>query len=228
MVRRSFITMFHNAAGVSSIEFALCTPFFILLLLGGVDMVRFIKANDRVEAISTTIASMIAENATGAVDSGTVQVNYVDVQFAHDAAMLVYPSLLRDAFRQGQEWSKTISISMAVVDFGPAQSGCSSNCIYVPKVVWSGGDKPRSCLEPPTAAGDTDPPSSTTLPTHIYGPGSSVVVDITYRFKPLIQSRFFNDVTIARSYYVAPRFGSIIKYTSISGDNGIARSCPGY
>ena len=218
MLRVSFWT---QTTGISAIEFALCAPIFIMLLLAGTDALRYTLATDQVEVVASTVGELIAEN-----DSSTV--NYMDLQFHHDSAMLTFPRLLSDSFAQNQAWGTTISISMASVDFGPKQSGCGSGCVYTPKMAWAGGNNPRSCLVPMTPADDSSAPSPTTLPAHIYGPGSSIVVDVAYTFKPLFQSVFFVGLTIRRSYYVAPRFVTLLKYQTISGDNGIAKACSGY
>ena len=182
---------------------------------------RYIIANDRIELIASQVGGMIAQNNTGTI-------NFKDVQFYHDSAMLTFPQLLSDAYRNRGDWTGSISISMATVDFGPVQKSCGSTCTYTPKMVWSGGNVPRSCSTQMTAVSDTAPPSPTTLPAHIYGPGASVVVDVTYLFVPLLQSKFFSGFTIKRSYYIAPRFVSLIKYSKLAADNAIAQPCPGY
>ena len=219
-MRRVHRSLWGETGGVSAIEFALIAPVFILLLLGGADLLRYIRVTGQVEAVTSSIAELIAENDSGAVTD-------VDLRFYRDSAMLIFPGLLVDAFRQGKPWGSTISISMASVDFGAAQSNCGNPCIYVPKMVWSGGSNPRSCSIPMIAADDASQPSPTTLPAHIYGPGSFVVVDVVYPFKPLLQTTLFSGLTIRRSFYIAPRFVTLIKYQVGSSDTGVAKECPG-
>ena len=207
--------------GVAALEFAICAPVLILLLLAGTDALRAFQTSDNVDAIANTVAEMIAEHRTDTI-------NYQDLQFYHDAAMLTYPHLLSSAFESRRSWDSTISISMSSVDFGPAQSGCSTSCVYTPKMVWTGGSAPRSCTVPMIAVDDDAPPAPTTLPRDIFGPGSIIIVDIVYTYQPLLQVRFFPQFNIKRSYYVSVRFNSVIQYKNIQGDNGIVSACSSY
>lgn len=219
-MRQSPSDFIADTSGISALEFAICAPVFIMLLLGGADMLRYITACDRVEAIANSISLMLAQNSSGTV-------SYQDVQFYHDSAMLTYPALLSEAYRQNVDWASRISISMAAVTFLTAP-GCSQNCTYAPSMVWTGGDAPRSCSVPPTAVADTDTPSPTTLPSHVFGPGTIIVTDVVYRLTPLFQNRFFNGLVVRRSAYATARLTSLIKYQVTSGDNGIAQPCPAY
>ena len=210
-----------DIGGIAALEFAICAPVLILLLLAGTDALRAYQMSDDIDAIANTVAEMIAEHRTATI-------NYQDIQFYQDAAMLTYPNLLSSAFKAGKTWNSTISISMSSVDFGPTQSGCSGSCVYTPKMVWTGGSAPRSCTVSMIAVDDNAPPAPTTLPKDIFGPGSIIVVDVIYSYRPLLQVKFFPLFDIKRSYYVSVRFNSVIQYQNIQGDNGIARACPSY
>ncbi len=216
-MRNPFRTFGRDRSGVSAIEFAFCAPVMIILLLMGVDTYRYASATRQVEEIAATIGQMISVNQTG-------NVNYVDLQFFHDSTMVIYPEVLSDSKQLGINWSSDIGISMASVQFSTA-SGCKSNCAYLPKVLWTGGSTPRACLFTLLPAADTAPPSRTTLPQDAFAPGSLIVVDVTFTFRPTIAMRFMPSLPIARSYYVTPRYVSAINYATVSGDNGIAKSC---
>ena len=207
-----------NERGVSALEFALFAPVFIVLLLLGVDTTRFVFATRQVEDVAATIGQMISVEQDG-------QVNYVDLQFYHDSAMVMFPQVLADAAQQSKAWGNDIGISMASIQFTPSSTSCTTNCTYVPKVLWTGGTTPRSCKTLPTSTADTAPPSSTTLPASAYGAGSIIIVDVTFNFRPTIAPQFMTTIPILRSYYVAPRYVSSITYGTKSGDNGIAHSC---
>lgn len=204
--------------GVSAIEFALGAPIFIILLLMGVDTARFVLATRQVEDVAATIGQMISVNQSGTV-------NYIDLQFFHDSAMVIYPQVLSDSAQQQLSWSNDINISLASIQFTMTPSSCTSNCTYVPKVLWTGGSVPRSCTVMPTSVSDTTRPSSSTLPADVYGSGSIIVVDVSFAFRPTIAPQLLKTLTIARSYYVAPRYVPTINYAKVSGDNGIAKSC---
>jgi Flp pilus assembly protein TadG len=210
-------TFRRDRRGVSAIEFAFGAPVVILLLLMGVDTTRYITATKRIENVAATIGQMISVNQSGSVA-------YSDLQFDHDSAMVIFPQVLADAKQRNVAWSNDIGISMASIQFSTA-SGCTSNCTYVPKMMWSGGSSPRSCTAVLTPVSDTAPPSPTTLPADVFGPGSLIVVDLTFNFRPTIAPRFMSSIPIARSYYVAPRYVPAIDYTVVTGDNGIAKHC---
>lgn len=204
--------------GASALEFALCAPIFIVLLLMGVDTTRYVYATRQVEDVAATIGQMISVQQNG-------QVNYVDLQFYHDSTMVIFPGVLTDSAQQAKAWGTDIGISMASIQFTPSSSSCTTACTYVPKVLWTGGTSPRSCTALPTPTSDTAAPSATTLPASAFGAGSIVVVDVAFSFRPTIAPRFMKTIPITRSYYVAPRFTSSIGYVAKTGDNGIAHSC---
>jgi hypothetical protein len=221
---RARLTAFFGAAnsGVAVIEFVFVAPVILLLALGGVDTARYVIATDKVSKVASTIGQMISENSTGTV-------NYVDLQFYHDSTMVIFPDVLSDAAQRSNPipWSQDISITMSSVNFTTAQTNCGSTCTYTPKVIWSGGGAPRPCTPVLTAAAlDASVPSPTTLPPDVFGPGSIIVVDIQYNFHPFFGLYIPISIGIARSIYLAPRYVSLINYQVISGDNGIAKSCP--
>ena len=215
---REFI---RSRAGISAIEFAIGSPVFILLLLFGVDTARYVVATEKIVNVASTIGQMISQNTTGTV-------NYIDLQFYRDSAMVIFPQVLADAKQQNIAWYNDISITMSSVNFVSSPSGCTTACTYTPQVVWSGGTSPRSCTLPITSASDTAIPSATTLPSDVYGPGSLIVVDVSFTFRPTIAPTFMQSMKVVRSFYLAPRFVPLIKYSTISGDNGFASECPKY
>ena len=207
-----------DRAAATAVEFAFVAPVLVLLALGGADLTRYVVATERIEQAANTIGQMITENSSGAV-------NYIDLQFYHDSAMVTFPDVLSDAATQGVAWWSDISITMSSVSFAPTPATCTSNCTYVPTMVWSAGDNRRSCTVKMTQTIDASVPTATTLPVDIYGPGSAIVVDLQYNFHPFFAPSFIGTINIARSVYMAPRYVSLISYQAISGDNGIATSC---
>jgi Flp pilus assembly protein TadG len=207
-----------DASGTSVLEFALCAPLFIVLLLVGVDTVRYMSATRQVEDVATTIGQMISVEQDGAISSK-------DLQFYHDAAMVIFPQVLADAAQQSKTWDKDIGISVASIQFTASSPTCKVKCTYVAKVLWAGGTTPRSCSVRPTAVADTAGPSSTTLPTSVYGAGSIIVVDVSFSFRPTIAPRFMPTLPIRRSYYVAPRYTPTITYADAAGGTGFAHAC---
>ena len=218
---RTRLTAFGAARdGLAAMEFAFIAPIMLLLALGATDTARYVIATERVEKVAGTIGQMITENGSG-------NVTYLDLQFYHDSAMVIFPDVLSAAAQQNVSWNQDIAISMASVQFATTQTNCGATCAYTPKVVWTGGSNPRPCA--PTliqAASDAIVPSPTTLPPDVYGPGSIIVVDVQFNFRTLFGSYLPSIISISRSVYLAPRYVPLISYQVISGDNGIAQTCP--
>lgn len=223
-MRRSLSSAFRlfsrETGAVSAIEFAFWAPVLCLMMLGGVDVTRYVIATGRISDVASTIGQMLSVNTSG-------KVNYVDLQFYHDSAMVIYPAVLADAKQQNVSWSNDMAITMSSVTFTATPQGCTSNCSYVPKVVWSAGSNPRSCTAAMTAAKyDTSAPSAKTLPPDVFGPTSLLVVDVVFTFRPLFLSKnpvtFSNilPITISRSFYISPRYVSSVGYQTITGDTG--------
>jgi Flp pilus assembly pilin Flp len=208
-----------DRSGAAAIEMAFIAPVMIVLVLGGVDTARYVEATESINKVASTIGQMITENTSGSV-------NYIDLQFYHDSAMVIFPDVLSDAARQGISWSNDISISMSSIQFTATPANCTSNCTYIPKVMWTGGNNPRACGTVFSQVVDASVPSPSTLPSDIYGPGSVIVVDVKYNYHPYFVSFLAPSISIARSIYMAPRYVSSVNYQVISGDNGIAASCP--
>ena len=207
-----------DARGTSALEFALCAPMFVVVLLMGLDTARFAFATRQVEDVAATIGQMISVEQDGTV-------NGTDLQFYHDSAMVIFPQVLSDAAQQSKTWDDDIAISVASVQFTATSPSCTAGCTYVPKVLWAGGTRPRSCSIPPTAVADTAAPSPTTLPSSVFAAGSIIVVDVSFAFRPTIAPRFMATLPIRRSYYVAPRYVPTITYAAQAGNTSFAHAC---
>ena len=208
-----------DTRGLAALEFAIWAPVMSLVLFGGVEITRYTIATKRIENVASTIGQMLTVNSSGTV-------NYVDLQFYNDSAMVLFPMVLGDAKQQNKSWSNDIDITMSSVTFTASPANCTTTCTYVPKVAWSAGNNRRSCTTPPTSASNTAAPSVTTLPADVFGPTSLIVVDVAFVFRPMIAPKFMNAMTINRSYFVTPRYVPTITYTVATGDNGIATVCP--
>jgi Flp pilus assembly protein TadG len=212
---RSFL---RNTKGVAALELAIWAPVMSLVLFGGVEITRYTIATKRIESVASTIGQMLTVNSVGTV-------NYVDLQFYNDSAMVLFPLVLSDAKQQNKSWSNDIAITMSSVTFTASPANCTTTCTYVPKVAWSAGTTRRSCTTPPTSASNTAASSVKTLPADVFGPTSLIVVDVSFTFRPTIAPKFMNAITINRSYFVTPRYVPTITYTVSTGDNGIATVC---
>jgi TadE-like protein len=225
---RKYIAVFGRAnGGVAIVEFAFVAPVMLVLALGGVDVARYVIATEKVTKVANTIAQMISVNNMPSTTNPLYgAVNYIDLQFYHDSAMVIFPDMLADAAQQNISWTKDISITMSSVNFTTVQTNCGATCTYTPAVVWTGGDNPRPCSPALIQAVDASIPSPTTLPADVFGPGSVIVVDVQYNFHPFFGTYIPAPIGIARSVYLAPRYKPQIIYQVITGDNGIVKSCP--
>lgn len=222
--KRENATFVRDEIGMAVVEFALIFPVLLLLLLALVEVSNLVTANRRLQVVANAMAQMITQSSTGVV-------NYVDIQFAVNSTMVLFPLVLSDSAQKGISWGNDISVTISSIVFSLQNSQCTSNCIYNANVAWSGGGQRRPCNFNLTASNDTAAPSLTTLPTDVYGPGSLVVADIVYNYTPSIWPNVLPTIRLSKSVYLQPRYippTSYIHYAVISGDNGIASSCPGY
>jgi Flp pilus assembly protein TadG len=223
---------------MAATEFALLLPLLIILMLGSVETARAIIAARSVTAVATTAVEMLSQQPS--------QVTYVDLHFATDSTMVIFPQMLQDAARKGVSWKSDISVSIAGVLFSGKPAGCTTSCTsYDANVVWNSGANKRTCGVLLTSAPDTAAPSKTTLPADVFPVAPSqgallLVVDIVYNYTPIFGSTFtalfgsplFGTIPIARSAYLAPRYVQYppnnMKYVVVSGDDGIGAECPNY
>lgn len=220
--------------GVSALEFAIILPAFLALMAGGIQLVTYIDATRKIDLVANSISQMISQ-AVPPPNLTVATVNSLDLHFSYDAALVLFPYLMKDGPRQGLEWWQAISINFAGIAFTPKKPACASNAspadCYVATVAWTStgtyGGNFRPCLTPQTPAPDAAPPTRFTLPRSAYGPGSVIVVDVVFLFKPTFGSAFLSPVRIARSVYLQPRYATLINYDT-TNDDGIAVKCLGF
>lgn len=161
---------------IAATEFALVLPILVILMLGSVEAARLIISAQRVTQVATTIVEMLSQTqAQNPNETGTGipwSVTYLDLDFAIESTMVIFPQILQDAAQKGISWSNDISISMAGVLFTPNPTTCTSNCSYIANVVWNSGPNKRTCGVALTAVPDTSVPSKTTLPTDVFPTGA--------------------------------------------------------
>eukprot|EP01037_Dinobryon_pediforme_P012730 gene12730-12826_t len=197
-------------SGVAAIEFAYIAPFLLACIWGCFETSKYITATRRISYLASSIAGEISENV-----SGTVSDN--DLNFLYQSSLMIFPNEINDANRTGLQWYQSMQIAMTGIQFAASPTGCTTSCTYTPTVVWVGGNIQRSCTAPITQVSDASTPSLTTLPLDVYGPNFLVVVDIVYNYTPYLSTVFFKQKTLKKSFYINPRYVSMIKYTAPSG-----------
>jgi len=223
-----------DTRAVSAVEFALIFPVLLILMIAGTQLVTYINATRKVELLAQSISQMLSQ-AQPPQNTTVATVNAADLHFSFDSTLVLFPYLMKDAPRQGLQWWQDITITFASVAFTQTASNCTgttdlSNC-YAANVVWtstgtSGGNY-RPCTPAQLPADNAAPPSRTTLPRSVFGPGSLIAVDVVFNFQPSFGARFIPAVRIARSMYVQPRYAALVNFDT-TGNDGIAVKCPGY
>lgn len=219
---------------VSAVEFAVILPAFLALMAGGIQLVAYINATRKIDLVANSISQMISQ-AVPPQGSTVATVNSLDLHFSYDSALVLFPYLMKDGPRQGLQWWQDISINFASIAFTPKIPACGSTAApadcYLATVAWTStgtyGGNARPCLTPQSPAADTASPTRFTLPRSAYGPGSVIVVDVVFLFKPTFGSAFLSPLRIARSVYLQPRYATLITYDT-TNDDGIASKCLGF
>jgi Flp pilus assembly protein TadG len=205
MLRYLLAKFLRDRDGVSAIEFSLCAPPVILMLLAGVDVTRYSLAARAVERATASIAQMVAVNTVG---SASVD----EIHFYQSAAFAAFPGVLSDSKRSGVAWDADMAIAVSSVTLTQPSGGASTASLG-----WSVGPSRRSCGQL-FSADDTAPPSKTTLAASAFGSGSILVVDSRFIFVPMIAARLLPTLVIARTFYARPRYVSTIALTGAAAD----------
>lgn len=107
------------------------------------------------------------------------------------------------------------NVSIASVEFVPQVKGCSNaTCKFDAMVRYTysvDSERKRPCGKSKQEAANARPDLNS-LPAVIFGPGSTIVVDISYSFTPLFGSRFFSEHKINVSSYMAPRYLPVVPF----------------
>jgi hypothetical protein len=139
--------------------------------------------------------------------------------------MATYPDVLAVANNTGTFWWQLLNVQMGEHKIHRLAHGLHEfvhlHITYTPTVTWSTGA--RTCGLTMTAAPDTNTYNPATMPTDVFGPGSLIVVDVTYTFTPTFGAAFLPTIPIERSAYMAPRNVAFVESQSTS----LAPPCAG-
>lgn len=222
-----------NTDAISAVEFAIIFPVVIVLMLGGTQVVTYINAVRKVEAVASSISEQLSQLYDRSNPAATTYLaTATDLHFAYDQTMVIFPYVMKDAARQGMSsWGQDITIDFASVNFTKLNNNCAGqydqSACYVATVVWTTTGLPGTNFRPcgiqlPTTSSY---PNNATLPSNIFGAGSVIAVDVVFNFTSAFGGRYFGSQRIARSVYVQPRYLSLLDF-NIIGNDGIATRCP--
>ena len=212
-------------SGLAAVEFSMAMPVLLVALLGFFELNRYITMTRKLEATANSIAEMLTQSQNGVITP-------VDVTFAKDSTMVLFPAVLSDSARKGVPWGNDISVAMSSIVFSKVNAACNSNCIYNAQVAWSSGANAvsRPCNKLLTPVPDTQSPSPTTLAIDAFGPVPVIAVDIAFNYTPLFAASFMPPLTIKRSAFMQPRYtpgDAYLKY-SVAGGDALVTTCPGF
>jgi len=86
--------------GLALLEFAVALPFLVLALLGFFEIDRYVSMTRRLEITASSIAEQLSQDTL---------VTPVDVTFAQDSMVVLFPAVLADSARKGVAWSDDIA-----------------------------------------------------------------------------------------------------------------------
>lgn len=219
---RIFLKKFiRSQKGVAAIEFALLMPLLLVLMLGSFELQRYLRIERRLSLTAQNIAAIVAQRQTLAG-------RQISEDF--DAAFHMFPAASEEP---PTVWHHVLVHQISSAVFTPTTTGCTTNCTYSAQLNWNWpfydrnfglGDLRRRCgaLTPaPKGAAAT----GSTLPAALFGPGSMVIVDLRYRFRPMFGSLLIPEIILNSHGYANARFATpYIK----SGTGQSTTVCPGF
>lgn len=221
MSRRQDQSMQRDRSGSVAVEFAMVVPLMAVLLLGLYQMWTLTTANRQIQNVAASIAQMLTQTTTGVVTD-------TDLIFVADSTMVLFPGVLTDAASKNIAWKNDIQITISNVVFVEQPNGS-----YLAQVAWSRGQNKRPCGINLSGQADTDPPNKTAIPKGLFGPGSLIVVDVSFVYTPTIVPSWFmasTSHTFNKSTYLQPRYIAPPHFIThkVAGSDGGTTPCQGF
>ena len=210
-----------DRSGSVAVEFAMVVPLMAVLMLGLYQLWTLTTDNRQIQSVAASIAQMLTQTTTGTVTD-------TDLSFVTDSTMVLFPGVLTDAASKNIPWYNDIQITISSVVFAEQANGS-----YVAQVAWSRGSNKRPCGINLSGQDDTAPPSVTGLPLDLFGPGSLIVVDVSFVYEPTIVPTWFmasTSHTFNKSVYLQPRYIAPPSFIThkLSGSDGGTTTCQGF
>ena len=218
-MRRRLSSFARATSGVAALEFALILPMLIFMMLGSVELQRYMRTERQLSLAAESLAALVAQRQAGNLSDLAFEVNSM-------------PHLFPPATETSANWASNIAYQITSVVFAPTVDGCTSGCTYKANVAWvwpdaetgAGlGSMKRRCGAL-TSAAVGEPPTGGALPGGIFGPGSVIVVDLLYEFTPLFGATLVSPISLSRQGYANPQYAS----PSLSAPTGSVLRCSGY
>lgn len=173
-----------DTAGVAAIEFAFVIPIFIILFFGAVEYSKYTMESRRAEMAVDFAAEYLSRDGDGMLE-------VAERHIVEDIWMIMNPTSYLATELRGGQWANGYSRALASVRFEKT-SGCSKDCAYVPKVVWSFLfqdviEKPVSVQCELTVVANTASLDGTNIREGVTGRAPVIIADFTYPYKPLLE-----------------------------------------
>lgn len=215
--------------GVAALEFAICAPVLIVLLLGVYDLARGWTASSKL----TTSAFSIGQIATilAVQSDGTSVLNGADAWRAATAINGSMPQTLAPG--------SSYAVSFSEVEFS-TDNTCTMPTYCIAKVKWTVNMLPgnnttyeRKCVQLNRDA-DTVPPDLGDLPLDAFTASPILVVDVYYTYTPTFTQSIISPITMhwmapygARSGNLQSRSDQFIHYVDAPNPAGaLVTQCP--
>jgi Flp pilus assembly protein TadG len=170
--------------GVAMVEFAIALPFLAFLLMGSLEMTRYILIAQKVEKVSVTISDLVSQGNTV---SSTDLTNIIQA-----AAQVMQPY--------------TFGTNGYVIISSVTQTGTPSSS-NKPKVNWQysgGGTWVKSSLIGVTGGNATMPTGFTMVDKE-----NVIVTEVFYNYQPLFSGGYFTGQSIYKVALFKPRLGAL-------------------
>lgn len=216
---RQLTELVHDRQGVGAIEFALIFPVFIVLLFGTIELVNYNMQSRRAAMAANFAAEYISRDGDGIMQLS-------ERHIVEDIWMIMNPTAESATQVKPGNWANGYSRALSSVRF-EKKPGCSSNCPYVPKVVWSflfqdNIQKPIYMKCDVKVVSNDTRLDGATIREGATGRVPIVVADFTYPYQPLLQTWLIPRVELHVSAARRTRSGAVLDHVA---DNFVTR-CP--
>ena len=226
--------------GVAAVEFALLLPLMITLYLGSTEVTQGVLASRKMAIVSRTLSDITAQQPTATTSPCTVA-GLCDSTMTSifSAASVIMSPFSVAAMTDG---TSTLTMTISGVNFvANATPGTYVYNGYEAQVKWSktaaspnDASTVRSCQTKPIPVASTVAPDLTNLPNGLYGAGSLIVADVTYKYLPTFGQSFLawsssaTYISMSNTTYMRPRnWTTYILYPGASAANGGGTGCTG-
>ncbi|SIQ87555.1 TadE-like protein [Rhizobium sp. RU33A] len=216
---KPLLKLWSDNKGVAAIEFAIIFPLFLVLLFGTIELVNYNMQSRRAAMAANFAAEYISRDG-----DGVMQVS--ERHIVEDIWMIMNPTAQAATQVKPGNWANGYSRALSSVRF-EKKPGCSSDCPYEPKVVWSflyqDNVKSPVYMQCDVAVVSNE----TKLNGGVIRQGATgrvpiVIADFTYPYRPLLEGWLLPSVELHVSASRRTRSGTVLEHAS---DDFVTR-CP--